>query len=316
MLLGYEWNDGGINNQKLALLGLAIEAARHKSDIYLPRIFNKDVGEKNSSVIEFDKIFWAEIFEKFAERWEINIVAAPCDIEYANRIERCGWRFFDIGAGHIASLRLEGLNPCDIAADFFRSLQPKVTNSKIFSRISSSIFRDHNINTVVQIRYEQDWLEHSKYNLQPVFGDKEDFCIPPDQILKKVEATFLDKPGMAYVSCDENYMPFPKEYFKETIFNASRIKTLWKSDLVTSDEARNMLPLEASIIDFELARISERFVGLSRSTFGNLVAFEKFSNAYRVSNSDFIYNLPVTMLGQRTDSGTTDDPFLACGIKK
>jgi hypothetical protein len=47
-----------------------------------------------------------------------------------------------------------------------------------------------------------------------------------------------------------------------------------------------------------------------------LVAFERFSAAYRNRNVDFVYNLPGDQLGRRTDAGTADDPRIACGLDR
>ena len=99
MLFGSEWNDGGINNQKLALLGLVIEASRNDADIYLPSIYSKDISEKRSSIVQFEDVFWREPFEDFANRWNVKILEVPALVSYADRIERCGWNFFNSGAG-------------------------------------------------------------------------------------------------------------------------------------------------------------------------------------------------------------------------
>ncbi len=316
MLFGYDWNDGGISNQKLALLGLVIEASRNGAEIYLPKIYSKDISERRSEVVSFQSVFWREPFEEFASRWDVKIVSEPANPVYADRIERCGWNFFNSGAWNISHLRVKGLDPCDITADFFRSLRPKVADSLLFSRIATSVFHAHNIDTVVQTRYEEDWRIHSQYTLEPLLGAGEDFCISPEVIMHKVTASFSDKPGMVYVSCDEKHMPLSKADTKRIVFERTGITTLWKSDLLTDEEHVDMTPLDASLIDFELAKTSERFVGLSRSTFGNLVTFERFSAAYRNRNVDFIYNLSGDQLGRRTDAGTADDPHIACGLDK
>jgi hypothetical protein len=314
MLLGYDWNDGGISNQKLALLGLVIEASRNGADIYLPRIYSKDISDKRSDIFSFESVFWREPFEAFASRWNVKIFPTPEQISYADRIERCGWNYFNSGAWNVSHLRVKGLDPSDITADFFRSLQPKVASSQIFARIATAVFHAHNINTVVQTRYEEDWRIHSQYSLEPVLGNKEEFCISPDFIILKVANSFPDNPGMVYISCDQKHMPFSKEDTKRQIFERSGIVTLWKSDLLTEEEYQQMTPLDASLIDFELAVVSERFVGLSRSTFANLVTFQRFSDAYRNRNVDYVYNLPGDRLGARVDAGTADDPLIACGI--
>ena len=314
MLFGYDWNDGGISNQKLALLGLVIEASRNGADIYLPKIYSKDISEQRSGTFSFESVFWREPFEAFANRWNVKILPEPSEASYADRIERCGWNFFNSGAWNVSHLRIKGLDPSDITADFFRSLRPKVADSVLFSRIATFVFHSHQIDTVVQTRYEEDWRIHSQYTLEPTLGRGEDYCIPPEIIMDKVASTFAKVPETVYISCDEKHMPMSKSDTKRMVFEKSGINSLWKSDLLSDEEYNEMTPLDASLIDFELAKTAERFVGLSRSTFANLVSFERFSFAYRNRDVDFIYNLPGKLLGRRLDAGTADDPLIACGM--
>lgn len=109
-------------------------------------------------------------------------------------------------------------------------------------------------------------------------------------------------------------MPYSKEHMRNQIKNETGIQTFWKSDFIDEVAFNNMTALDASIIDFEIARAAEFFVGLSRSTFANLVSFERFCLAYSNKSKDFIYNIPGSTLGRRVDAGTSDDPFVACGI--
>lgn len=312
-MIGYAWNDGGLNNQKLALLGLMIEASRSGSAVYLPQIYSKDQRDSRSGLFEFSDIFWEDMFRGFAARWNVVISDSPESIVYTDRIERCGWNYFNSGAWNIGHLRLTGLNAKDITADFCRSLRPRVANSALFQNIADQIFNKNSINTVVQTRYEEDWRIHSQYNLDPVLGGGEDYCISPSSIIMKVKNSLSDTGGRVYVSCDERYMPAHKEHMRQEILKATGIETLWKSDFLDEVTFNEMTPLDASLIDFEIARLSDRFVGLSRSTFANLVSFERFAVAYRNRNVDYIYNLPGPTLGKRVDAGTSDDPLVACG---
>ena len=315
-MIGYAWNDGGLNNQKLALLGLMIEASRSGAAVYLPQIYSKDQRDQRSGLFDFSDIFWFDQFREFAARWNVAIVDVPDSISYADRIERCGWNYFNSGAWNIAHLRLTSLDAKDITADFCRSVRPKVVNSTLFQCIANEIFNKKSINTVVQVRYEEDWRIHSQYNLEPVLGKGEDYCISPKLIVSKVANSLSDTGGKVYVSCDERYMPAGKEHMRREIMKATGIETFWKSDFLDDVAFNEMTPLDASLIDFEIARLSDRFVGLSRSTFANLVSFERFAVAYRNRNVDYIYNLPGPTLGKRVDAGTSDDPFVACGQSK
>lgn len=184
-MIGYGWNDGGLNNQKLALLGLMIEASHSRSAAYLPKIYSKDSIESRSGLFEFSDIFWVDQFLGFAERWNIAIIGAPESIRYADRLERGGWNYFHSGAWHIANLRTNGLDAKSITADFCRSLRPKIANSSLFQSISNEIFNIRAINMVVQARYEEEWRIYSQYNLDPILNKKDDYCISPMEIVKK-----------------------------------------------------------------------------------------------------------------------------------
>lgn len=313
-MIGYAWNDGGLNNQKLALLGLMIEASRSGTAAYLPEIYSKDQRDIRSSFHNFEEIFYIDDLIEFSKRWNINIEEKPKNISYNDRIDKCGWNYFNSGAWNIAHLGVTGLDATDITADFFRSIRPKIISSKIFQEISNLIFNKNSITTVVQTRYEEDWRIHSQYNLDPIIGGGEDYCISPASIINKVILTLNDIGNCVYISCDERYMPSSKEAMRKDILSKTGINTLWKSDLLQKSIFDSLTPLEASLIDFEIARLSERFVGLSRSTFANLVSFERFATSYRNRNVDYIYNLPGKNLGKRVDAGTSDDPFVACGL--
>lgn len=111
-------------------------------------------------------------------------------------------------------------------------------------------------------------------------------------------------------------MPYSKEHMRNQIKREIGINTLWKSDFVDNHTFNNMTALDASLMDFEIARAAKSFVGLSRSTFSNMVSFERFCVSYSNRNEDFIYNLPGQNLGRRIDAGTSDDPFVACGLSR
>lgn len=76
-MIGYAWNDGGLNNQKLALLGLMIEASRSGSAVYLPQIYSKDQRDQRSGLFDFADIFCFDQFRDFATRWNVAIVDVP-----------------------------------------------------------------------------------------------------------------------------------------------------------------------------------------------------------------------------------------------
>ncbi|MEH3144748.1 MAG: O-fucosyltransferase family protein [Methylobacterium frigidaeris] len=314
--LGYEHNDGGINNQKLALLGLFVAA--NKSDnqigrrIYLPNIYNKDQHDLKSSFENFEEIFWLDIFFDFAKRWNIEIVDRPNSF-HGDRIERNGWNYFGQGACYIGDL-VEHERPnlnSDIASDLFRSLIPKIKSSRIFQTVCDKIFYVSEINTAVQLRIEEDWHNHANRHLSAVIKHEEDYLLSAEGIIKKVANSLPDTGGTVYVSCDERYILLPKWTIRENVLNETGINIVFKSDLISPETFDSIRQVDASLIDFEIGKVADRFVGMTRSTFSNLLCFERHVCTYKTKRHDYIYNKIGPKLGIRTDLGSKDDPRVA-----
>jgi hypothetical protein len=139
---GFDWNDGGINNQKLAILGLFAAAVDGVSEeertVYLPRIYSRDQHQKQDSLHEFSEVFWIEPINELADRWNVNIAQTPDGVEYPDRIERGGWRYFYRGTSAIETLGRD--NAADsLPADFFRNLRPKVTSTRTFQKLAKGV---------------------------------------------------------------------------------------------------------------------------------------------------------------------------------
>ena len=102
------------------------------------------------------------------------------------------------------------------------------------------------------------------------------------------------------MTADEPSMPATKEDIRGFALDRFRLKLVWKSDLIN---ASSFNPLDLSIIDFEIARASPRFVGLSFSTFANLLCLEKFTDQQTPVTGHFIYNHPGDIVIERRDNG-------------
>ena len=315
--LGFDYNDGGITNQKLALLGLVINASRMPDPadrfIYLPRIYSRDQDETKSTFHAFGDVFWSEIFIEFLRRWGVGVVPIP-DVEYADRIERGGWNHFHLGAAHLGSIaEKEETAATDIISDFCRSLVPKVKSSVLFQSLCSEIIYKNDITTMVQFRIEGDWASYCRYNLDPVLVRPEQNYLHPVEICSKIKRSL---PGVAkvYVFCDERYAPESKDAINQAVLSQTGIELLWKTDFMSEGTYETMSPLDASLIDFEISKMAKLYIGLSRSTFSNLSAFERFCQSYARVTHDYIYNLPTPELGLRVDRGTRVDPWETCGL--
>ena len=312
---GYDWNDGGINNQKFAILGLFAAAVdgvnAHERSIYLPRVYSRDQHHNRDSQHDFSEVFWMDPIIDFASRWNVEIVSTPSEVVYADRIERAGWRYFFRGTNAVETLEMDKAS-LSLAADFFRCLQPKITSSRHFQSLASGLFRDHEITVATQLRIEEDWAHHSEYHVKPSAEPNEEFYATADRIIQKVAGTFEKKPRRIFVTCDENYIFSPKWTIAEEVRLKTGVDIVFKSDILAPETFNELRPIDASLIDFELVKLAKIFVGLSRSTFANLATFERFAGAYSDRQSDYVYNLPGDVCGLRTDIGKRSNPIEAC----
>lgn len=310
--IGYDFNDGGINNQKLALIGLLFEASKKEIGdrlVYLPDIWSRDQGDKISSVHAFSDVFWIAPIEAFCQRWGIELTERPREFSTDDRIIRGGWTYFGLGTRCVrecASPRRSAAT--SFAADFFRSLVPKVTSKKIFQSICQDIFDNRNISIVSQFRIEEDWQKYSRTRLSKAITEEEDYCIDADKIVSKIRNSLSGFGGVIYASCDERYLPVPKAEIALQVKKVTSIDVVWKSDVINIEQFNTLTPLEASLIDFEIAKIANIFVGMTRSTFANLACFERFALRFHDSGKDYIYNLPGEALGKRLDLGGHSHP--------
>lgn len=310
--LGYDYNDGGLNNQKLAFLGLSYAAYKQESGnriIFLPRILSRDQDEEKSTLSDFSEIFYLEHYLDFCARWGIEVVDRPSHFPDEDRITRCGWNYFGNGTKCIH----ESAIPKDIAstsfgADFSRSLVPRVRQTKLFQEVCRKLFQEQNIKVMSQFRIERDWLKYStdRFNRDSRDGKlakNEDYFVEAERIVEKIVNTLGDFGGVVFASCDEPHLIAPKAEIAAKVMAATNVRVVWKSDVISPDQFAKLRPIDASLIDFELAKLFDTFVGLSRSTFGNMACFERFAFRFRDTGNDYIYNITGDKIRKRTDLG-------------
>ena len=302
--LSYSYNNGGLNNQKLALLGLFLEGARTTSSIILPDLFNFDQASDKKETVPLRDVYRIEPLMAFAGRHGINIRPAAVTGEIG------GWDFFAAGSQHIASqVSQKCMRPDDIACDFFRSLIPTDHLTQHINFIAAGIptrdtaTAEESTLLVVQMRIEKDWQLFSAITLQPTVGDNEDFLPSFSDIMAKVVNTFGASFPNAYIVCDEAALPVPIEQIRETCLQVFGVKLSWKSDMLDARALGGLSSLEKSVIDFGMALQASRFVGLTRSSFSNLVTFERYCHDREDVRGHYIYNVPGPYLLERCDNG-------------
>jgi hypothetical protein len=178
------------------------------------------------------------------------------------------------------------------------SIRPKIVADSKFLLLKNFVFASLGVQTTLQLRIERDWRHHAQGLLPKVEG-KDDIAIGFDEILRRTANTFPDL-RLAYVTSDELSMPASKEEIRAYALDRFGIRLIWKSDLINLAEFN---PLDLSLIDFEIARYSSRFIGLSFSTFSNLLCLEKFAAQRSTVTGHFIYNHPGEVLRERLDNG-------------
>jgi hypothetical protein len=286
---GYLFNTGGLSNQKMALAGLFLAALAQRSALNLPYMLIKDHHAEDERLARFEEVFDLAALRFFARRFRVGVEATlPAG-------EPGGWGFFT-AFGDLLTRR-DQANPIRAALLALTALRPRMVATATFRQFCTRLFDEAGVRTVVQLRIEQDWQAHVDGLLPD--GAREDIGIGFEEILRRTVNTFPDL-TLAYVTADESSLPVPKEQIREWARQRHGLRLVWKSDLL---DVAAFTPLDLSIIDFEIARRAERFVGVSYSSFANLLCLEQFAAARRPVGNHFIYNHPGDQLRPRRDNG-------------
>ena len=292
---GYLYNHGGLNNQKMALIGLILSELKDGQAINLPYIYNRDQKTDVERVVRFEEIFDLGAVKSFAERHGLTVLAqSPSG-------ERGGWNYFQRFQDDLN--KAADRPALDVILDSVACLKPRIAFHPGFIQMRDFARRTLGIDTVVQLRIETDWQQHADV-LRRSLRDPEDNGLGFMQILAKIKHTFPDL-RIAYATSDEPSLPAPKDEIRTICRQAFGIELLWKSDLLPVALQDQLTPLDLSMIDFEIARSSRRFIGLTSSTFANMLSIEKLAETRQPVRGHYIYNCPGDVVRERLDNGYT-----------
>jgi hypothetical protein len=305
--LGYFFNGGGLNNQKLALFGLFLKAHRDgPRRVVLPNVILFNQITCNHVQLPIESAFQINPIRCFAARHGIEI------LNISPRGDHGGWDYFHYGNFYIpCAALLRELEPENFTCDFFRSLVPSLKGSDVLRRVCDIALRQWNIRLVGQMRIENDWAYHTEHRIKSVVSDTEDNAPSFREIVSKIKKTLPDESSKIYVVCDEAALPVPKEEIRRAVKQEFAVELFWKTDLLTADELSSVSILDLSIFDFEMAVAADSFIGLTRSTFSNMVSLEKYARTGIKPDNHYIYNLKGPGLALRKDSGAFSYPELA-----
>jgi hypothetical protein len=304
--LGYAYNGGGLNNQKLALLGLCLKAWRDgPRRLILPDLLQFDIVTFKHRPVPMAGALEVEALREFLAQEGIEVLAEP------PRGDQGAWWYFHHGNNHLAAAMLAGeLDADSFPCRFFRALKSVIGASDLFRRLADAVFGARGIGLVAQLRIEEDWGRHSRHFLSGVLGDAEDYAPSFRDIMAKLVRT-LPETRAIYVVSDEAALPVPKDEIRAAVRDDFGIELCWKSDILPAEALGALSLLELSMLDFEMALAAQSFVGMSRSTFSNMAAFERFARTRAPVRDHYIYNLPGPALARRHDNGAFSAPEMA-----
>lgn len=280
----------GLNNQKMALLGLFEQCSREGWTAVRPSAlldFSPSTGHATKARIPFSSVFNPGNFEDFF----VNSVPA-----LAHRLDSNDC--FRIGAQRMAAESFTGDVSRNETAVFLASFRPSEQLEQHIVRLRESLPTRF---CGVQMRIETDWHAHLKRKgLLPGRSESIEIILEPDRIFQKIRAQpALDDLEDIVVFWDESALSVSKE---DLVSCARRygLRTHFKSDIPYSKDIASSL--QRSFVDFNIGLLADAYVGLSMSTFSNVLCIDA---AYRAAGHPrhFIYDAPSDRVEPRLDYG-------------
>lgn len=296
----------GLNNQKLALLGL-ISGSLHAriNRITMPDLSVFDPSQQEHPVVDFFSIFEPEPFAEFCDIIGLQVIEG----EKINTEHY--FSCFAQGASLLGTVPVSsGLTLQSVPKQFFKYLIPRIYKNPLFEKVRRNVFVELGIQTVAQFRIENDWKKHTDF-LQNHTEFKEKSYFSFYEIAEKITKTFNSSNRKIFIACNENDLIEGKLEIKECLLKDFGIDAYFKSDFVSNSDLDGINIIEKAIFDFELAVCAPYFVGTSASTFSNLVGFEKFCRQKEPITTHYIYNTKNENLMMRTDNGAYSDAVQA-----
>lgn len=292
-VLGYFYNHGGLNNQKMALVALLLQAIRERKAVNLPYIHNRDQTTTEEYLVRIEDVFDIGRILAFGQRHGLTILnECPGGV-------RGGWDYFK-GFSELPGL-IDGPSAMATLREAMRCLRPCVVETPEFHRLAGMVGKLCPGGTVVQLRIEKDWLFHCE-QLRKIHPGMEGLDDGFPEILSRVRNTF-PRLERVYVVSDEKSMPVPKSDIRAFSLAVLDLDLIWKSDLLPEEYCDHLTPLELSMIDFEVAKRGSCFVGLRLSTFSNMLCFETFIETGAPVRGHYVYDVRGDKVIERLDNG-------------
>lgn len=157
--------------------------------------------------------------------------------------------------------------------------------------------------SVCQLRIENDWQEYARRTLLARIGNTEDCPLTAIEVLRKVAAVLGEDHRLLYITCNEDDLPVSASELESEVQAELRYELMWKRDVVDVSSMAEWCYLERAALDFEIAVSASKFFGTTRSTFFNIAALTSFARNGHESARFFAYNVLGGSAVERTDHG-------------
>lgn len=294
----------GLNNQRIAILGLICLAYAEGAKVEIPERLIDYTPRKNSKdsfshpTIDIDHVFNLDKIIMHLHSRGLLTDKVSTDIIDA---EYC----FRVGSAVLPAVysTSEG---SDLVSD---SLLALCANEYLCDAAIEAIESMGNSQFIsLQLRIERDWQDYLRK--RPERSDKGETTVDPLKIFKKIS----NSPDISHIKkilafCDEDDLLQGKEELRAT---ASEIgfELSFMSD-IRSPSMEKLTTLQRSVLDFEICTSVDLYVGLSRSSFSNLACIIKSIKNYGPHPKHYIYNSKDECVLRRKDRGLQTDPSRA-----
>lgn len=292
--------NAGANNQKLAIAGLFCAAYEASRPVRIPRLIDFSPEIEGIHPLKISDVFLEKKITSLLEKFNVQIHDSCEDGALA------GVDFFKTGAGILRGYGFSRRIPVDdLFPSMMRSFELTDELNKNKNKIINAL-RERDVTVSLQLRIENDWKDYSNKTLKERHPT-EDFSLSFIEILKKYNNTqyFSGKKNI-FACCDERNLPVKIADIKDFSSRALGLNLFFKSDFIPLDEI-STTRIGLSLVDFEVCLSMDSYVGLTRSTFSNVLCFTSKITG-KEGMHHYIYNSTGQMLRERFDAGCTISP--------
>lgn len=269
---------GGLNNQKMALLGLCIIARETNRKVRWPvEIIDLHAANySKSDTIKFSDVFDTDTAAIFLHNQDLS---GQDDVSYAP------WGDC-FKKGREAVMKLDANH--DLIADFIGNIRPAAHIREAVKVMIDSIDQEF---CTLQLRIELDWQKHAKRLIDS--GTNQNFIIDPKDIFKKVfKSKGMSDSDVIYCCCDSKAMDRNPSDIKDMARNLFNKEIIFKEDIINHNFISKS-SIQNAMLDFEFCLQSKKYVGLKTSTFSQMLLLKaNVVQDYGKESFHYVYDNP------------------------